>query len=36
MSVPLFEDNLVFVPLYEENKMSVLHFDLKIIWCLSF
>ena len=31
MSVPLFEDNLVFVPLYEDNQMSVLHYDLKII-----
>ena len=31
MSVPLFEDKLVFVPLYEENQASVLHWDLKII-----
>ena len=31
MSDPLFEDNLVFVHLYEENQMSVFHCDLKII-----
>ena len=31
MGVPLFEDNLVFVSLYEENQMRVLHCDLKLI-----
>ena len=31
MSVPLFKDNLMFAPLYDENQVRVRRFDLKII-----
>ena len=31
MGVPLFEDNLMLVPLYEESEMRVLRFDLKAL-----